>query len=342
MSMVRQWGESEDRCFSDETAVERLYSLSEKDFKELCFSCLRAGHIEGVRNLITVKPSLLSESLYGFEGADTKGVINAPSNRAYTYTGQKRDGFFSPLHVASEGGSKLLTMLLLQAGVDDATTDYRGHTAQEVASGSAVHAFYEMNGLIFEAGERYEGARDRYGRRTRQGTLYFKKEGYHEQEHILYTGSWKENEYDGNGTQFYPGTDILCYVGRFKAGKRRGRGVEMDRQGRKVYSGGFRDDLREGRGEEFDPDFGSEDSALSATTTDAITLTRMNSMADLAEPTLVYKGEFCRGEKHGFGTRYLPAGHKYIGRFDHDTMCGIGIYMHANGDRYEGMFVGVQ
>lgn len=287
-----------------------------------------------------VRPALISEPLYGFEGADTKGVINAPSNRVYTFTGQKRDGFFTPLHVAAEAGNKLLTMLLLQAGADKDAVDYRGHTSLDVATAKAVHAFYEMDGLKFESQERYEGAKDKTGRRTRQGTLYFKSEGYHEQEHILYAGSWKEDKYDGNGTLYFPGTETVCYVGRFKGGRRHGRGVEMDRQGRKVYSGGFRDDQREGRGEEFDPEFGSEDSAVSATTTDAITLTRLNSIAELSEPTLVYKGEFWRGEKHGFGVRYLPGGHKYIGRFDHDTMCGIGVYMHANGDRFEGMFVG--
>jgi hypothetical protein len=294
MSMLRQWGEAEERDLGAESVLERAATLSENGFKELCFACLRAGHVQGVRQLLMAKPALLSEQLFGFEGADTKGVVNTDSNRAYTYTGQRKDGFFSPLHVAAEGGSKLLTMLLLQAGADAHALDYRGHSAQEVASGQAVHAFYEMNGMIHDASERYAGALDRNGRRTRQGTLYLKAEGYHEKEHILYTGSWKEDAYDGNGTEYWPGTDTLRYVGRFKAGNRRGRGVEMDTHGRKVYSGGFRENLREGRGEEFDPDFGSEDSALSATTTDAITLTRLNSLADLAEPTLIYKGEFCR------------------------------------------------
>lgn len=266
-------------------------------------------------------------------------MIKAPSGRVYTYTGHKRDGFFFPLHVAAEGGHKVLTMLLLQAGADAAALDYRGHRAQEVATGKAVHAFFEMNGQVFEAQERYQGAVDRFGNRTRQGTLYFKAEGYHELEHVLYTGSWKENLYDGNGTLYYPGTETVCYVGRFKAGRRHGRGMEMDHQGRKIYAGGFRDDLREGRGEEYDPSFGSEDSALSATTADAATLTRLNSLAELVEPVLIYKGEFSKGEKHGFGMRFLPGNNKYIGRFDHESMCGIGIYINSNGDRFEGMFV---
>lgn len=300
---------------------------------------LIAGHVDGLRNLLTVSPHIISEPLYGFEGADTKGVINAASNRVYTFTGHKRDGYFTPLHVAAEGGNKLMTMLLLQAGADKDALDYRGHTAQDIANGQAVHAFFEMAGMVFEAHERYQGAKDRLGKRTRQGTLYYKAEGYHEEEHVLYTGSWKNDLFDGNGTLHYPGTDTLRYVGRFKAGRRHGRGVEMDVQGRKIYSGGFRDDLREGRGEQFDPDFGREDSAISATTTDAVTLTRLYSIADMAEPVLVYKGEFSKGEKHGFGVAFLPAGHRYIGRFDHGSWCGIGVYVLANGDRHEGMFV---
>ena len=338
MSILTKWGQSEERDFEEETEIEKLYTMPDNEMKELAFACLRAGHIEGVRNLLSVNPSLLLDPFYGYEGADTKGVIKAPSNRVYTYTGVKRDGYFTPLHVAAEGGNKLMTMLLLQAGADKTVLDYRGHTASEVATGTAVHAFLEMEGLVFSAHDRYEGTRDRRGHRTRQGTLYHKEEGYDEKEHILYTGSWKEDVYDGNGTLYYPGTDIICYVGRFKKGKRRGHGVEMDKQGRKIYSGGFRDDLRDGRGEEFDPSFGTEDNIISTASTDAVTLPRLSSTSE--EPKLVYKGEFQKGLRHGFGVSYLPAGHKYIGRFDNDSMCGIGVYLQANGDRYEGMFLG--
>ncbi len=36
------------------------------------------------------------------------------------------------------------------------------------------------------------------GARSKQGSLYFKAEGYHETSHLLYRGGWKDNLYHGN------------------------------------------------------------------------------------------------------------------------------------------------
>ena len=50
-------------------------------------------------------------------------------------------------------------------------------------------------------------------------------------------------------------------------------------------------------------------------------------------------GEFSKGKRHGFGIQYISGeGHKYVGRFDHDSMSGLGILYQPSGDRYEGMF----
>jgi hypothetical protein len=58
--------------------------------------------------------------------------------------------------------------------------------AEDKCNGDAQHAFYELRGLVFEAAERYLGAVDRDGRRTGQGTLLFKPEGYTSEENVLY------------------------------------------------------------------------------------------------------------------------------------------------------------
>lgn len=146
------------------------------------------------------------------------------------------------------------------------------------------------------------------GRRTGQGILCFKPEGYLSEEKILYRGGFKHGMYDGHGTLYWVGTEVIRYVGRFKFGKIHGRGVEFNRQGTMIYKGTFRDDNRDGRGEEF------------------------------AEGVRVYKGEFANNNRHGFGIAYLAEGHRYIGRFENNAMGGLGIYCQPNGDRYEGMF----
>lgn len=47
------------------------------------------------------------------------------TKRCYSYTGQEKDGFFYPLHVAAEMGHKNLTILLVKAGADVHAVDYR-------------------------------------------------------------------------------------------------------------------------------------------------------------------------------------------------------------------------
>jgi hypothetical protein len=42
-------------------------------------------------------------------------------------------------------------------GADTAVTDYRDETPESKCNGNAVHAFYELRGLRFEAIEEYEG-----------------------------------------------------------------------------------------------------------------------------------------------------------------------------------------
>lgn len=87
--------------------------------------------------------------------------------------------------------------MLAKAGADVNAVDYRGKLPQEVANGTALHAFFELKGFQFEAYERYEGPKDAAGNRSGQGKLYFKEEGYEEKEFLLYTGAFKAGRYHG-------------------------------------------------------------------------------------------------------------------------------------------------
>jgi hypothetical protein len=86
--------------------------------------------------------------MYGFEGSDVYEIIaDNKSRRCYNYTGNERDGFFYPLHVATESGLKTLTILLVKAGAEILMKDYKGDTAEDKCNGEAKNAFYEFQGI---------------------------------------------------------------------------------------------------------------------------------------------------------------------------------------------------
>eukprot|EP00601_Ochromonadales_sp_CCMP2298_P009776 CAMPEP_0173269114 /NCGR_PEP_ID=MMETSP1142-20121109/30703_1 /TAXON_ID=483371 /ORGANISM="non described non described, Strain CCMP2298" /LENGTH=873 /DNA_ID=CAMNT_0014205433 /DNA_START=275 /DNA_END=2895 /DNA_ORIENTATION=- len=268
-----------------------------------------ACEINAIRSILQVNRDLLHSKMYGYEGSDVfEAIKDSKTKRCYFHTGLEKDGFFYPLHVAAEAGHKSLTILLVRAGADVNLPDYRGCVAEERCTGDAYHAFFELQGLKFEAAERYQGRTDRAGNRTGQGVLFFKPDGYEMEEMQLYRGSFKNDMYHGHGTLYWPGTDKIQYIGRFKAGMKHGRGIEFDEQGRKIYHGIFKEDKREGRGDEF------------------------------SDEAKTYKGEFSDNVRHGFGVAYFGESAKYFGRYEGGMMCGVGIYCHPNGDRFEGMF----
>jgi hypothetical protein len=106
-----------------------------------------------------------------------------------------------------------------------------------------------LQGLKFEAIERYEGLLDRNKLKNGKGSLYYKAEGYHAQEKLLYRGHFKEGVYQGYGLLNWEGSEKHRYVGRFKAGQMHGKGIEFDKHGNKIYQGTYREDQREGLSE---------------------------------------------------------------------------------------------
>ena len=55
----------------------------------------------------------------------------------------------------------------------------------------------ELNGLKFEAHDRYDGDLDYKGRYHGHGVLYTKLQGYHEEETVLYEGNFERGVYNG-------------------------------------------------------------------------------------------------------------------------------------------------
>lgn len=136
------------------------------------------------------------------------------------------------------------------------------------SNGEAIYAFFELQGLKYEATERYDGKRDASGRRTGIGSLYRKAEGYSAKEKLVYRGGWKNDLQHGQGTLFWedvapessgskiplpPSASVMAaakeakesasgsnntnpirYVCRFRNGLLHGRGTEFDNRGEKV------------------------------------------------------------------------------------------------------------
>lgn len=212
--MQESWGADDPSTDLDnKTSAYNLKLLDDKAKKQLMFEAIRASNLTAIRNLLQSNRNLVNSKMYGFEGSDVYEIISDnKSKRCYNYTGNERDGFFYPLHVATEAGLKNLTVLLIKAGADVLMKDYKGDIAEDKCNGEAKHAFYELQGLKFEAVERYEGILDRNKLKTGKGSLYYKAEGYHNKEHLLYRGHFKEGVYQGYGLLNWEGVDKHRYI----------------------------------------------------------------------------------------------------------------------------------
>ena len=98
----------------------------------------------------------------------------------------------------------------------------------------------------------------------------------------------------GYGTYYYK--NGAEYTGRFVAGKREGQGIMWDKNGNKVYSGHYKDDLENGFGTEYDGD----------------------------TSRIIYEGNWKNGVHHGYGTRYFQDSNwiSVSGNFDYGKLRG--------------------
>ena len=298
--------------------MDPLYirKMDTSERRKFLFDSLRAQSTENARAVLSLDGKLASQMMHGYEGSDIYADIIGGNGRCYTYTGQEKDGFFYPLHVAAEAGSKECVQLLIKDfDVNCDLLDYREITAEaKCAPGQpSRHAFFEMRGMFFEMRERYQGGTNKLnGVRHGQGILFHKPEGYEHAEKVLYRGTFKDNVYHGQGALYWPGSDVLQYKGRYKAGVKHGRGILFDDKGHKIYQGTFRDDKKDGRGELFE----ATEGRFSRT----------------------YHGDFENDMMHGFGVAYYDDAGTFVGRFENGMKAGVGVYVYPNGDRFEGMF----
>lgn len=317
--MLSNWGKHTARTpaeLNNETELEALEAVGDEEryntFTSLVFDACRAGNANALENILTVDPSYATQELHGYEGSDLYDVVKSEDKKCYTFTGQIKDGFFYPLHVAAEGGFKETCLLLFKYGAKHDIPDSTGRTPEQKVNRDAKWAFYEHRGLKFEAKERYVGGQDSYGKRSGRGTLYYKPEGYLSEEKLYFRGNFKNGVYHGQGTLYWPGSTAMKYSGRFKDGLMHGRGCLFNEKGQKIYVGTLRSDERDGHGETYE-----------------------NVDGDYF---MTYKGEFSGNKMHGFGVAHFSEGHNFAGRFENNLKAGIGVYSYPNGDRFEGMF----
>lgn len=200
MSLFNKGG----RDFAAETTSDALFKSTTAEHKHLLFDALRAANLHAIRNIFSINRNLVNDKLFGYEGHDIyESIPNSRTHRCYTYTGQEKDGFFSPLHVAAECGHKTLVLLLVKAGADISAFDYRKDLPEQRCNGDAQFAFYELKGLKYEETERYEGSLNAKGLRHGNGSFYRKTLGYLSKEKLIYRGGWKNGLQHGSGTLFW-------------------------------------------------------------------------------------------------------------------------------------------
>lgn len=221
-----------------------------------------------------------------------------------------------------------------------------------IANGQLVSgSLYEGGKLLYE-GEYNNGLRHGKGKEYNyeQGKHYLLFDGTWENDrwangteynHFgerLYTGSFKNNKYEGKGTSYLPLFKTKEYVGEWKDGKYDGQGTLYNGDGSVIYSGGWKSGKYEGRGTLYNRD-GSV--AYSGEWMGGA------PYEPLTETTITYPDEqgggryegYVRGGKRDFeGTLYDYFGRvEYQGGWKDDEFHGWGTaYDHAEGTRLEG------
>ena len=111
-------------------------------------------------------------------------------------------------------------------------------------------------------------------------------------------------ETDNKGKEFNAQNNDILYDGELLGGKRNGKGVEYNHEGKIVYEGEFLDGKRHGNGKEYNLD---GELIFNGTYNSG---NRFNGKGKeyLANGTLFFEGEYQKGLKNGKGKEYYDNG----------------------------------
>jgi hypothetical protein len=121
--------------------------------------------------------------------------------------------------------------------------------------------------------------------------------------HVKYVGTWKDDQQDGLGEEFF--TDGDYYQGEFRNGVKHGKGKFLWKDG-SSYEGEFKNSTISGKG-----------------------LFKWNDGRS-------YEGDWENNKMHGLGTYLWPEGKKYIGEYRREKKEGLGTYYFSEDKYYKG------
>ncbi|KAJ2998764.1 hypothetical protein HDV02_004111 [Globomyces sp. JEL0801] len=147
-------------------------------------------------------------------------------------------------------------------------------------------------------------------------------------ERIMYTGNWENNQPNGHGKETYRNGDE--YLGNFKNGIRTGKG-EMTYKNGETYKGDWSNGDANGNGQYEWPNGDLYNGGF-------LNGLKHGSGYYKRADGHIYKGSYKNDFKHGKGKLTLPNGNEYSGDFIRDVAAGEGIYHYYDGSVYSGRF----
>ena len=164
----------------------------------------------------------------------------------------------------------------------------------------------------------------------------------------VYSGSWKDNQFTGDGILSYP--DVGTYKGSFNGSKKEGTGTFTWANG-DIYTGQWKDDAMEGEGVYTLASGGKLDGSFRENQFWSGTYTvstasgsykvdysggKMCSAEIQFSDGTAYSGDFTSGKLNGTGEMHYPNGDTYEGAYQDGVRSGYGTYVWVTGDQYKG------
>mmetsp|Transcript_54551 Transcript_54551/g.127513 ORF Transcript_54551/g.127513 Transcript_54551/m.127513 type:complete len:1021 (-) Transcript_54551:70-3132(-) len=198
--------------------------------------------------------------------------------------------------------------------------------------------------LTWPDGSRYEGSLHQ-GMRHGQG-VYIAKDG-----HTRYSGQWHMGRRHGFGELVYPDDSAASYEGYWQDGKKHGHGKQVWPSGN-VYEGEWEAGKMSGQGSMTWRQNSATYEQYSGTWHDNLPHGEGTHTWHAPDPKPVqtakewpsqqmnnrYSGQWCRGQRNGFGTFYYANGSYYRGEWKDHQKHGSGRQTFEDGRFYEGDF----